>query len=223
MGAFTNAMLDQVARPERDVRFVFSVVGGRTISCSCRDFTVLRPEEERLIRACLRGAPKPRVLDVGCGIGRHSAFVRSLSPGAFITLVESDPQLLAHSCAAIPGSTGYARLSEVPGDACFDLVLLLGNGLGVFGTEHDTIVGLKRVYSMLAEGGHAVIESGNFNPAEFSAVPHRLRYEGVADHFTWGYATHNWVRRQLESIGFRALEFTESSQPGPFFIVTAER
>jgi SAM-dependent methyltransferase len=161
MGAFSRAMLDQVADPNRDVRFEFAVQGGPTISCSCRDFVVVRPEEERLIREWLAGKDKPRVLDIGCGIGRHSALVRRLAPGAEITLVEIDPGLRAYACAEVAGSVGHALLQNLPGDARFDCVFLLGNSLGIFGTEQETRDGLKRIHGLVADGGSVLIESGS--------------------------------------------------------------
>lgn len=223
MGAFSQAMLDQVADPNRDVRFEFAVQGGPTISCSCRDFVVVRPEEERLIRECLAGKGKPRVLDIGCGIGRHSALVRRLAPEAEITLVESDPGLRAHACAAVAGSVGYALLQDLPGDARFDSVILLGNGLGIFGTEQETRDGLKRIHGLVADGGSVLIESGNFARGDFYEAPHQLRYGGLTDTFTWGYATRKWVDEALAGTGFDAATLVASTQGGPFFIVHAKK
>ena len=223
MGAFSRAMLDQLADLNRDVRFEFSLQGGPAISCLCRDFIAVRPEEEKLIRECLAGTDKPRILDVGCGIGRHGALVRRLSPGAEISLVESDPDLLGHACAAVAGSVGYALLEDLPDDATFDCITLLGNGLGIFGTEQATREGIRRIRGLMAEGGSVLIESGNFARGDFYEAPHQLRYKGLTDTFTWGYATRKWVDSVLASAGFVVESITASTQGGPFFIVHAKQ
>jgi SAM-dependent methyltransferase len=220
MSAFGRAMLDQVAHPDRDVVFHLSAMG-RSDAARCRDFIRLRPEEDRLIRECLNGIEKPNVLDIGCGIGRHSALVRTVVPHARVTLVDTDPNLLAHACNAVPGSDTCARFEDVPETSKFDLVFLMGNGLGVFGTEQATRDGLKRLAGMMSKDGHALIESGNFTGERFSAIHHTLTYGNLTDEFTWGYAMREWVQSALGGAGMRAASHVSSSQPGSFFIVKA--
>jgi SAM-dependent methyltransferase len=224
MSAFGRAMLDQVAQPHHEIKFGFYAPElGSGGLMPCRQFITVRPEEERLIRESLREITRPRVLDIGCGIGRHSSLVRTICPAAEVTLVDTEPDLLAHACAAIPGSTGYAQLVDVPASAKFDLVFLLGNGLGVFGTEPATVIGLKSVAARLSQEGCALIESGTFIPSRpFSEVRHTLTYGNLQDEFMWGYATRGWVRPALTSAGLRE-QSTVSSTVGHdgFFIVKA--
>lgn len=81
VSAFAEAMFDQLRQPDREIRFHLRNVDhphGR--DCPCREFIYLRSEEQHLIHTCLGGRQKPRVLDVGCGIGRHRAFARLLAP-----------------------------------------------------------------------------------------------------------------------------------------------
>jgi SAM-dependent methyltransferase len=220
MSAFGRAMMDQIRYPERQVVFQLSAMG-TTIPCSCQDFIRIRPEEHRLIRDCLRGIDCPRVLDIGCGVGRHAALVRSFSPEARLTLVETDPGLLSHAGDALPGSETLERIGQLRADSKFDLVLLMGNGLGVFGTEQATREGLGGLARMLSENGRALIEAGNFLGQTFSEIRHTLMYGGASDNFLWGYASRAWVDAELEATGMVAESHTQSTQGGPFFIVKA--
>jgi SAM-dependent methyltransferase len=215
-------MFDQLQRPDRDVTFRMSVEGSGGMNCPCRDFLHVRVEEQDLIRQCLDGQTQPRVLDIGCGIGRHTSFVRSLSPRATLTVVESDRELRDHTVGAVPGVVGYEQFGDIPPDTHFDIVFLLGNGLGVFGTERATREGLRRIHAMLSERGGALIESGNFAAGEFYAAPHQIEYRGLVDGpFTWGYATRAWLARELAEAGFEVHSVTPSSRGGPFFIIHA--
>lgn len=222
MSAFGRAMIEQLERPARNVTFRMSIVGSYGINCPCRDFLEVRTEERNLIGRCLDGGTHPRVLDIGCGIGRHSSFVRALSPSASITVVESDRELRAHTVGAVPGAVGYEHFGDIPVDARFDIAFLLGNGLGVFGTEIATRDSLRQLHAMLTGRGFALIESGNFTANEFHSARHQIEYGGVIDGpFTWGYSTAGWLERQLDESGFRVLSVTPSSRGGPFFIIHA--
>jgi len=99
MSAFAQAMFEQLRQPDRDVKFHMRIVGGPGMDCPCCDFLYLRTEEQSLVRECLGGGQEPCVLDIGCGIGRHSAFAHTLSPHARITIVEID-QGFPICCAA---------------------------------------------------------------------------------------------------------------------------
>jgi hypothetical protein len=224
MKAFAQAMFDQLRHPDRDVTFHMRLVDGPGVDCSCRDLLHLRPEEQALIRGCLGQRQEPRVLDMACGMGRHSAFAHSLSPHARITLVESHQQLRDYCLSIIPGAVGYERFEDVPVQSRFDIALLMGNGLGVFGDEATTRHQLHRLSSLLAEGGCVLIESGNFAPGSFHTARHEIEYGGSVDGpFTWGYATSEWLQRELATAGFEIVSLTPSSVGGPFFICQAKK
>jgi hypothetical protein len=63
-------------------------------------------------------------LDIGSGIGRHSAFAHSLSPHARITVVEINQRLREYCISIVPNASGYEQFSNVPTDALFALRLL---------------------------------------------------------------------------------------------------
>jgi SAM-dependent methyltransferase len=224
MKAFAKAMFDQLRHPDRDVTFHMRLVDGPGVDFSCRNHVHVRPEEQALIRSCLGDRKEPRLLDIGCGIGRHSAFVHSLSPHARITLVESNEQLRDYCLSIIPRAAGYEQFDDVPAQSRFDIAFLMGNGLGVFGDEAATRHQLHRLLSLLAEGGDVLIESGNFAPGSFYAARHEIEYGGSVDGpFTWGYATREWLQSELVTAGWEIITVTPSSGGGPFFICHAKK
>ena len=224
MSAFAQAMFAQLKEPSRDVRFHMRIVGGSGMDCPCRDFLYLRTEEQTLLRECLSGRQEPRILDIGGGIGRHSAFAHSLSPHAKMSVVEIDQQLRDYCISVVPNVVGYEQFSDVPVDAHFDTVFLMGNGLGIFGGESTTRQQLQRLHGLVADGGCVLVESGNFAVGSFYAAQHEIEYDGSVDGpFTWGYATREWLQRELVNAGFKIVSVTQSSRGRSFFICHAEK
>lgn len=223
MNAFAKAMFDQLRHPDRDVTFHMRLVDGPGVDCSCRDLLHVRPEEKELIRNSLGEKQEPRILDIACGIGRHSAFAHSVAPQAKITLVEMNRQLREYSLS-IPGAVAFERFDDVPAHSRFDVAFLMGNGLGVFGSEAGTRHELQRVLSLLVVGGYVLIESGNFAAGSFHEARHEIEYGGSVDApFTWGYATREWLQTELVSAGLEIVSVTASSAGGPFFICQARK
>lgn len=224
MNAFAKAMFEQLRHPDCDVTFHMRLVDGPGVDYSCRGLLHVRPEEEAVIRSCLGDKQEPRILDMASGIGRHSAFAHSVSPDARITLVEMNQQLRDYCLSRIPGAVGYERFDDVPADSRFDVVFLLGNGLGVFGSEDATRHQLHRALSLLVAGGHVLIESGNFAAGNFHEARHEIEYDGAVDPpFTWGYATRDWLETELVSAGFEIISMIASSAGGPFFLCQARK
>lgn len=217
-------MFDQLRHLDRDVTFHMRIVGGPGVDHSCRDLLHVRPEEQALLRSCLAGKKEPRVLDIACGIGRHSVYAHSLSPDARITLVEANQDLRDYCLSLIPGALAYARFEDVPAQSRFDIALLMGNGLGVFGNETTTRHQLRRLLSLLVDGGCVLIETGNFATGSFHTVQHEIEYGGMVDGpFTWGYATREWLQGELGAAGFEIESLTHSYGAGPFFIYQAKK
>ena len=225
MSAFATAMFDQLKQPESNVSFT-ERVDQLAVQCPCRHFIEVRPEEQQLMRTCLEGRPKPpRVLDIGCGLGRHLVFSRQLSPNCQGTAVEINPQMLDYTVAAVPGAHPFRQFGDVPRKQRFDVVFLMGNGLGIFGKEDNTGEQLQRIFQHLSDGGDVLIEFGNpFNNDPFYAANTRIKYNSMEDGpFVWGFANREWIEPILQYIGFIMVSVTPSSVSGPFFICHAKR
>ena len=231
MSAFATAMFDQLKQPESNVSFT-ERVDQLAVQCPCRHFIEVRPEEQQLMRTCLEGRLKPpRVLDIGCGLGRHLVSSRQLSPNCQGTAVEINPQMLDHTVSAVRGTHPFRQFGDVPDKQRFDVVFLMGGGLGVFGDEANTREQLRRIFQQLSADGDVLIESGNpFNNKLFYAANLTIEYTTIADEAVtmadeavWGFAKREWVERTLRDIGFTVVSFTQSSVGGPFFICHAKR
>ncbi|HEV2806297.1 MAG TPA: class I SAM-dependent methyltransferase [Chthoniobacterales bacterium] len=224
MKAFAKAMFDQLRYPDRDVTFHLQVIDGPGVDYPCRDLLHVRPEEQALIRSCLAGKQEPRILDIACGLGRHSAFASSVSPHARITLVETNEQLRDYCLSILPGAIAYEQFDNVPAHSRFDVAFLMCNGLGVFGSETATRCQLQRLFSLLVDGASVLIEAGNFGTGSFYSAQHEIEYGGSVDGpFTWSYATREWLQQELVAAGFAIISVTPSISGGRFFICHAQK
>lgn len=225
--AFAHAMLDQLKEPQREVHFYMrrtGWLGWMKFPFRCRDFIDLRTEEQELLRTLLEEVERPRVLDVGCGIGRHLSFLANQKPSAELTGVEINDLLRDHCQRAIPGGRFLRTLDDVPAGEQFDLILMMGNGLGIFGSEQATQQALHHLYNLLTEGGMILAEAGNRYSRGFKAVRLVIEYEDDCDEpFSWGYASERWLRQKLEGTGCRIRSVTPSSAGEEFFLCLAER
>lgn len=109
------------------------------------------PEVERRICADAAG----RVLDVGCGAGRHAAVLTAdgldvvgvdTSPGAVAVARERGVDARLGPATALPGGLGV-----------FDTVLLLGNNVGLLGSAETAPVVLAELARVTAPGGRLLV------------------------------------------------------------------
>jgi len=132
-----------------------------------RDAGAARGEVAGLIERGLRG----RVLDLGCGFGRHTLAMRAAGLDAWGLDLSRD--LLAHARAG-PGAERLAgRLvrgdfRRLPfRDASFDAVVMLFSSFGYFDDEQNGGV-LDEIARVLAPGGTVVLDL--MNPARVRAT-----------------------------------------------------
>jgi hypothetical protein len=219
--AFGQAMMAHVMAPSVPLTVAITWDGQITTN-DCGTYVEVRPEEEALLTHHLADRVAPSVLDIGCGVGRHSILVRSRAPSAAITVVEKDDGMRRFAVERT-NAIGYRSIDEVPAGSRFDLILLLGNGLGIFGDEERTREGLRRVLAMVNEGGAAIIESGT--PSQgFHTASMQVRYGEMIDGpFDWGIADQNWLSDELTRNGFHVDCTVRSTVRGVFYIVSAVR
>jgi SAM-dependent methyltransferase len=112
------------------------------------------PAEERRVFESVRG----RLLDVGCGAGRHSLEARrrelevvaiDVSPGAVeVCRRRGVPDVRLLPLAAVDATLGV-----------FDTVLMMCGNFGLVGTAPEAVRILRTLYDMTAESGRIVLDS----------------------------------------------------------------
>lgn len=184
------------------------------------------PAQEQQVFEFVHG----RVLDVGCGAGRHSLEAQrrglgvvaiDVSPGAVEVCRRRGVQDVRH----LPLATVDASLGA------FDTVLMMCGNFGLVGTAGDAVLVLRTLHRMTTPSARIVLDSVDphyeMTPAELSyrernrargrlpgQVTIRLRYRGWA---TPWYELLNLSARELEDLlaesGWRLAHLVEGEPP----------
>jgi SAM-dependent methyltransferase len=125
------------------------------------------PPIERQLIAHARG----RVLDLGAGAGRHSAYLQEL--GHEVVAVDHSPGAV-EVCRARGIHAEVRDLLDVPDGEPFDTVLLLNQNLGLAGTLAGTRELLAVLHGRTAPD--AVILADTIDPLMFPPSPPHLEY-----------------------------------------------
>ena len=97
------------------------------------------------------------ILDLGCGAGRHSLHLQ----GKGHRVLAADTSPLAIQVAKERGVKRaiVADASSFAPDEAIDTVLLLGNGLGLFGTPENARIQLKRFHSFTSGDATVILDT----------------------------------------------------------------
>lgn len=211
--AFGSAMIDSIDGQIQS--FTMTKKNGPSMVMSCRDFLNLRPDEVELLDS-LNIPSDGKVLDWGCGVGRHLSHLRGRNQFVHCFGVDICNLMLDRCRETIADPATFSTNLVNDDDKRFDLILLMGNGLGVLGGEQDAINGLTHFVQLLNPGGRIVIETGNpFGPGYF-ADDFTISYGDRNDTFTWGYADKPWLESVMNNFGCH-VEFRPSNALGNFF------
>ncbi len=97
------------------------------------------------------------VLDIGCGAGRHSLHLQEKGH----RVIAADVSPLAVQVARERGvkEAVVVDADEVSPDESIDTILLLGNGLGVFGTPENAATQLRRFHGFTGRDATIIMDS----------------------------------------------------------------
>ena len=116
---------------------------------------------------------KGRVLDIGCGAGRHSLYLQE--KGFDVLATDNSP--LAIKICKLRGvkNAEVSSIEEVSGEmGSFDTILLLGNNFGLFGAFEKSKILLRRFNEMTSRDALIIAETRDpYNTSN----PNHLEYQ----------------------------------------------
>ena len=201
MTAFSKAILAQISDANSRIQYEL-LCNGTSTPCLASDYLSVRPEEQEIMALCLSGQSAPTILDLGACVGRHSRAARGICPDSKIIIVERDDQLRQHCIETLQPEAAYADFSDIHEGQKFDVIFMLGLGLGIFGDEIQTRLCLANVIQKLKPGGSLLVEGGKSTPGDFTTQSFTIRFGDQQDQpFQWGYASLGWFNQCLAQIG----------------------
>lgn len=181
---------------------------------------------------------KGRILDIGCGVGRHALYLQS--KGYDITGIDRSP-LAIEVCKrrglkhAVVGDMNTMNFTP----ASFDTLLMMGNGFGLLGSKERGRRLLKRWHPLVSKHGIIVAEANNPNmtksPLDLAyqernrrrgrmpgQIRVRIRYRQYRTRwFDILLASKEEVKRLVRGTGWRVKGYLDGE--GPYYLVILEK
>jgi len=171
---------------------------------------------------------KGRVLDIGCGAGRHSLYLQRR--GFDVLGIDNSPlaiKVCKHRGLKKARVMSIDEIDKFAPDS-FDTILMLGNNFGLFGSPRKARELLKKLYEITSPEGLIIAESRDpymtENPAhleyhEFKRkrgrmpgqLRIRIRFEKyVTDWFDYLIVSKNEMKQILEGTDWKIKKFIDS-------------
>ncbi len=176
-----------------------------------------------------------RVLDIGCGAGRHSLYLQK--KGLDVTGIDNSPLVIEVCKRRGLKKTKVLSVTQVSSKLrTFDTILMLGNNLGLLGNPKRAKWLLRRFYGMTSED--AKIIGQTMDPYKTKNPDHRayhrlnrsrsrlagqviirVRYRRhIGDWFEYLFVSKNELTRILENTGWRSMKFLDSKE-GHYIVI----
>lgn len=190
------------------------------------------PLEQRVIER-VRG----RVLDIGCGAGRHSLYLQQ--KGFEVTGIDNSPGAIEVCKLRGLKNALVSSLADVDRFApdSFDTILMLGNNFGLFGDAENARLMLKKLFRITS--AEAQIIAGTLNPYQTDSPEHleyhefnrrrgrmpgqirmRIRYgKTVGAWFDYLFVSPEEMREILANTDWHIRELMESGEPRYFAVI----
>lgn len=176
-----------------------------------RDFEAMNAVEQKALDLSCG-----KVLDIGAGAGSHSLYLQE--KGLDVTALDISPRSIEVCKARGIRKAVCANMLQFQ-EQGFDTVLLMMNGTGIFQSLQVIDIYLKKLHSLLNDGGQVLIDStdiiymfdadedgGVYIPAEgyYGELDYVVHYKGQSeDPIKWLYLDFNTLKNAAENNGFR--------------------
>ncbi len=121
------------------------------------------------------GYARGRVLDIGCGAGRHSLYLQQ--KGFDVTAIDNSP-----GAVKVCKLRGIKKALVLPVEdidkfpaGSFDTVLMMGNNFGLLGSRRKAGILLKKLARVIAPGGKII--AGSLDPYKTTNADHLLYHK----------------------------------------------
>lgn len=183
-----------------------------------RDFKHMPAIEQKALQMA-----KGNVLDVGCGAGSHSLYLKNIRSKRVLPIDISPSAIEACKLRGLDNALVADILTFNEGT--YDTILLLMNGTGIFGQMKNITTYLTKLKSLLNPGGQILIDSsdliymfdededgGMWIPAEgyYGEISFTVSYKGETEEpFDWLYLDYNTLQNAAHANGLQCELVTE--------------
>lgn len=175
-----------------------------------RDFKHMPKIEQKALQMA-----KGNILDVGCGAGSHSLYLKNVR-NKRVQPIDISPAAVEACRLRGLDNAQVADILTYNGGT-YDTILLLMNGTGIFGKLENVSEYLGKLKSLLDDGGQILIDSsdliymfdededgGKWIPAEgyYGEISFTVSYKGETEEpFDWLYLDYNTLQNAAHANG----------------------